>query len=136
MPLFYQLSQGRILPTHFRPPAPAVFTTAIQFSACGRSDAGAIPAASTFSERASTSDSSRHLTPNDNITEQVATHYEAGDSRQQSASSVLPRPHGATECATRPVAEYPDLAAVVMAWPELPQAVRAAIAAMVRATDV
>ena len=49
MPLFYQLSQGRIIPTHFRPPAPAVFTIAIQFSGCGRSDAGAIPAASTES---------------------------------------------------------------------------------------
>jgi hypothetical protein len=38
-----------------------------------------------------------------------------------------------TKSATGLVAEYPDLAMVAAAWPELPDAVRAGIVAMVEA---
>jgi len=37
----------------------------------------------------------------------------------------------ATESATSLLTEYPDLAVVVAAWPELPDAIRAGIVAMV-----
>ena len=60
-------------------------------------DAGAIPAASTFSELASTSDTSRLVTSQDAIGKEVATHDDAGESRQQAASSVMPRPMTATK---------------------------------------
>jgi len=39
----------------------------------------------------------------------------------------------ATESATSLLPEYPELAVVLAAWPELPEAVRADIVAMVKA---
>jgi hypothetical protein len=45
----------------------------------------------------------------------------------------MPRPQRATESATGVTAKYPDLAVVSSAWPELPEAVRAGIVAIVKA---
>jgi hypothetical protein len=46
------------------------------------------------------------------------------------------RPVRATESATNPPIDDADLSVVVTAWPELPEAVRAAIVAMVKAATV
>jgi hypothetical protein len=103
---------------------------------CVTQDEGAIPAASIFSELASTSDTPRHLRSKDDTTKDVATHHAAGDSRQQAVSSDTPRSIGATKSATRLLAQYPDLAAVAAAWPDVPEAVRAGVVAMVKAAKV
>ena len=99
-------------------------------------DAGAIPAASTFSEHASTSDRrcQRRLNPPDD--EGVASHHGQADLRQETTVNVGPRPVGATKSATIYWPNDPDLAVVLAAWPELPEAVRAGIVAMVKAGTV
>jgi hypothetical protein len=99
-------------------------------------DAGAIPAASTFSEHASTSDRQCHETAKLPDDEEVASTIETHSLRQITTVNVVPRPVRATESATRLMAEYPDLAVVSAAWPELPEAVRAGIVAMVKTATV
>jgi hypothetical protein len=70
------------------------------------------------------------------IAKQVVAHHNEGDSRQQAASSVMPRPPRATKSATRVLTEYPDFAVVLSAWRDLPEAIRADIVAMVKAASV
>ncbi len=102
---------------------------------CGIGDAGAIPAASTFSELASTSDTSRLVTSQDAIGKEVATHDGAGESRQQAASSDMPRPVAATKSATYGSEADRDLAVVVAAWPNLADSVRAAVMRIIQASS-
>ena len=103
---------------------------------CGFWDAGAIPAASTFSELASSSDKSRHVTSQAASAKEVATHDNEGESRQEATASDMPRPLAATKSATTLLADDPDLAVVLAAWPDLPLAVRAAVVATVKAASV
>jgi hypothetical protein len=98
-----------------------------------RRDAGAILAASIFSELASTSDTSRHLTSKDDTAKDVATHKDRPNLRQEATTNGGTRPSRATESATRPLSVDPDLAVVLAAWRELIVAVRAGIIAMVKA---
>jgi hypothetical protein len=57
-----------------------------------------------------------------------------GSSRQDTTEPGSVRPPRATQCATRDwVVHEPDLAAVVDAWPRLPEAIKAGILAMVNA---
>jgi len=53
--------------------------------------------------------------------------------RQQETVADCDRPQTATEKATGLLPSDPGLAAVIDAWPELPEAVRAGIVAMVKA---
>jgi hypothetical protein len=96
-------------------------------------DAGAIPAASTFSEHASRGVSSRHTTSKAVTAKGVAAHLEEADSRQEATVNVLRRPPCATKSATGPLDDDPDLAVVVAARPELSETVRAEIVALVEA---
>jgi hypothetical protein len=60
-----------------------------------------------------------------------------GRSRQHASGSVPVRPPTATQNATRDcVVPDPDLAAIVAAWPELPEAIKAGILAMVKAARI
>jgi len=95
-------------------------------------DAGAIPAASTFSIHASTGDGRRQTASKPVIAKSLSTHPEEADSRQHAAPDVIGRPTRATKSATSPLRDDPDLAVVVAAWPELTEAVRAGIMAMVK----
>jgi hypothetical protein len=99
-------------------------------------DAGAIPAASTFSEHASTSVRGRQKTPNLPNAKGVASNEETPDLRQGATADVGSRPAGATESATDPPLDDADLAIVVAAWPDLPKTVHAGIVAMVKAARV
>ena len=45
--------------------------------------------------------------------------------RQQAAQHVVPRPRRAIGSATDAIGDDPDLPAVIVAWPNLPEAVRA-----------
>ena len=54
--------------------------------------------------------------------------------RQEAPGTDPERPPTATKNATRATPADPELAALVDAWPALPEAVRAGIVAMVRAT--
>jgi len=56
-------------------------------------------------------------------------------SHQHPNESGSIRPLTATQNATRLLPDDPGLAAVVEAWPDLPEAIRAGILAMVRATS-
>jgi hypothetical protein len=106
---------------------------------CGRNasrDAGAIPAASIFSVHASTSDWRCHETAKLPDGSGVATNADRRHLRQGATTNGGTRPGCATESATRFMAEYPDLAVVSAAWPDLPEAVRAGIVAMVKAATV
>jgi hypothetical protein len=63
-------------------------------------------------------------------------HRADSTSRQYPTASVSVRPQTATQNATRDcVVPDPDLAAVVDAWPELPEAIKAGIMAMVKAAS-
>ena len=95
----------------------------------------AIPAASTFSEQASTGDRRRQTASNFAGCHGVASHQANSDLRQDAAANVGSPPTCATESATGPRAEYPDLAHLVAAWPQLPEAVRAEIVAIVKAAS-
>jgi hypothetical protein len=55
------------------------------------------------------------------------------DSCQEATASVNPHPTGATSSATVSLSNDPDLAAIIDAWPALPEAVQAGILAMVKA---
>jgi hypothetical protein len=99
----------------------------------GEGAAGAIRAASTFSQQGSSNDSSRQITSKPAIDQAIATQPDQANPRQQAASNAMPRPTGATKSATSPVPDDRDLAVVLAAWPELPEAIRAGIAAMVKA---
>jgi len=55
-------------------------------------------------------------------------------SRQQATQSALKRPQRATRGATRHLPDDPGLTVVIDAWDRLPEAVRAGIVAMVRAS--
>src|SRR5262245_10116968 len=59
----------------------------------------------------------------------------APSSRPGPPTSEQVRPSTATQIATRMLPDDPDLAAVVAAWPGLPDAIRAGILAMVRAAS-
>jgi len=98
--------------------------------------AGAIPAASTFSEHASTRDSGRHITSKLPDCKGVAPCKRRPDLRQRATANGGRRPARGTESATSPLPDDPDLAVVVAAWPELPEAVRAGIVAMVKDASV
>ncbi|MFI5454869.1 MAG: hypothetical protein ACHRXM_05400, partial [Isosphaerales bacterium] len=63
----------------------------------------------------------------------VASHHGKSDLRQGATANVCPRPVRATESATSLIPEYPDLAVVLAAWPELPEAFRAGIVAIIKA---
>jgi len=101
-----------------------------------RDPQGAIPAASTSSEHASSYHRTRQDTSKAVSNKGVATHPHEAESRQQATPNVIRRPPRATKSATGPLKDDPDLAAVIDAWGRLPEAVRAAIVAMVRATSV
>jgi hypothetical protein len=98
--------------------------------------AGAIPADSTLSEHASIGDKTRHGTSKLSDDDEVASDNDRRDLRQLTTENGGQRPARATESATRLMAEYPDLAVVLAAWPELSEAVRAGIVAMVNAASV
>jgi hypothetical protein len=97
---------------------------------------GAIPAASTFSIQASMGDRRRQETSKLPDGEGVASNEDRSVLRQGATTDGGTRPGRATESATMVNAEYPDLAVVSAAWPELPEAVRAGIVAMVKAATV
>jgi len=102
---------------------------------CGIWDAGAIPAASTFSIHASTAGRRRQNTSKSPDCEGVASRKNRSVLRQEATANVGPRPVGATESATSPLPDDPELALIVAAWPELPEAFRAGIVAMVKAAS-
>jgi hypothetical protein len=77
------------------------------------------------SDQASSDDSSRHMTSKSDGAQ--------ADSRQQAARSVLPRSPRATKSTTLLLVEYPELAAVLAAWPALTDTVRANVVAIVNA---
>jgi hypothetical protein len=81
----------------------------------------------------SISDKPRHDTSKLSDDDEVASHNERRDLRQVTTECDGSRPRRATESATRLMAEYPDLAVISSAWPELPEAVRAGIVAIVKA---
>ncbi len=54
-------------------------------------------------------------------------------SSQSATESDMTRPQRATQGTTRLLPDNPDLAAVVAAWPSLPEAIKAGIVAMVKA---
>jgi hypothetical protein len=85
------------------------------------------------SDQASSDDSSRHMTSKSDGAQEVATPQDQADSRQQAARSVLPRSPRATKSTTLLLVEYPELAAVLAAWPALPDTVRANVVAIVNA---
>ena len=133
MPNGDKLKERHAVPTPFRQPLGAFFTNAMRKTTCVTWDAGAIPAASTFCVLASSSDSQRQIASKADTGKELVTHHEVGDSRQQATLGVMPRPPVATKSATSPLADDPDFAVVLAAWPELPHAVRAAIVATVKA---
>jgi len=76
-------------------------------------------------------------------TSKAANSNELRQAHSDSASRTEPtqddprRPPRATRGATRDcIVDDPDLAAVVAAWPELPEAIRAGILAMVKAASL
>ena len=99
---------------------------------CEFRDAGAIPAASTFSEQATRADNGRQSTSKASDDDGVAARNGSRDFRQLTTANGGSRPPRATESATRIMAEYPDSAVVAAGWPQLPEAVRAGIVAMVK----
>jgi hypothetical protein len=103
---------------------------------CGFRDAGAIPAASTFSEHASTGDRPRHNASKPSDSDGVVSHEEKAVIRQEATASGSSRPPRATESATGPLFDDPALATVVAAWPDLPDTVRASTLAMVTDCEV
>jgi hypothetical protein len=125
--------QCRTLPAHFRPGFSHDVVTTLRADNCGTRAAGAIPAASTFSEHASTGDSGRHSTSKHGDCRGVASHEVNPVLRQEATARGGQRPARATESATGQLSGNPELAVVVAAWPELPETVRAGIVAMVRA---
>jgi hypothetical protein len=102
----------------------------------GSRDAGAIPAASTFSVQVSTGDSKRQDSSNFPDGSGVATNADRRHLRQGATANGGTRPGYATESATNSLNDDPDLAVVVAAWPELPETIRAGIVAMVKAATV
>jgi hypothetical protein len=99
--------------------------------------ARAIPAASMFSVQASTGDKSSQDASNPPVRKQVASDEEQPILRQEATVSGSSRPPRATESATGPLPDDPDLATVVAAWPELPElpeGIRGEIVTMVNAT--
>ena len=93
------------------------------------------PPPPSFSVHPSTSDRTRLDATNLPVPRGVMSFPGWPDSRREPAGSDSRRPPRATKSATRPLPEDLDLAAVVSAWPNLPDAVRAGILAMVRASD-
>jgi hypothetical protein len=81
---------------------------------------GAIPAASTLSAQASTGDGKRHIVSEVADPEGVVLQQGRRDLRQVTTANVGSRPPRATESATGPLFDDPALAAVVAAWPHLP----------------
>jgi hypothetical protein len=59
----------------------------------------------------------------------------SGGSRQHPTGPAPGRPPTATQTATHLLPDDTDLAAVVAAWPRLPEALRAGIVALVRAAQ-
>jgi hypothetical protein len=92
------------------------------------------PAASTFSVQASTGDGRRSDTSKLTKCKGVTLQADSHDLRQEAIVTACSRPPRATESAAGALPHDPDLAAVVAAWPELLETVRAAIIAMVEAT--
>jgi hypothetical protein len=133
VPVCDQLVECRTLPAHFRPGFSHDVVTTLRADNCGTRAAGAIPAASTFSEHASTGDSGRHSTSKHGDCRGVASHEVNPVLRQEATARGGQRPARATESATGQLSGNPELAVVVAAWPELPETVRAGIVAMVRA---
>jgi hypothetical protein len=117
----------------FRPALRSHFVTACGANTCGNWDAGAIPAASTFSKHASSSDSSRHIASEAANIKEFTTHEVEGNPRQQAATSAMPRPIAATKSATHLLVSDPDLAAVVASWPELSEPARSLVMEFIRA---
>ena len=64
---------------------------------------------------------------------EVATHDDAGGSRQQAALSDKPRPVAATKNATDGSEADRDLAVVVAVWRDLPDSVRVAVMRIIEA---
>ena len=88
-----------------------------------------------FSVHASANDNTRLDASNPAIPSGVTSFQDSPVSRQDAAVCDPVRSPGATENATRDLPDDPDLAAVVTAWSSLPEAVRAGIVAMVKASD-
>jgi hypothetical protein len=97
--------------------------------------AGAISAASTFSEHAYSTDTSRQATSQDATAKELAAHDDEGEWRQQAAASDMPRPVAATKSATDGSEADRDLAVVVAAWPNLADSVRAAVMRIIQASS-
>jgi hypothetical protein len=97
---------------------------------CGFREAGAIPAASTFSVHASPDDIERQDASKLHDDDRVPSHEDRPDFRQEATVNGGSRPGRATESATGTLFNDPNLAVVVAAWPEFPEAVRAGILAM------
>jgi hypothetical protein len=88
-----------------------------------------------FSAHASTDDRTRLFTPNPAIPSGVTSFLDSADLRQNATACDPVRSGPATKNATRALPGDPDLTAVVTAWPRLPEAVRAGIVAMIKASD-
>ncbi len=127
-----KLADCLVHPAYFRPATRSHIGTIFGESTLGIRDAGAIPAASTFCELTSSSDTSRQVTSQAATAQEVATHGNEGESRQQAASSVMPRPMTATKTATDGLEADRDLAIVVAAWPNLSDSVRASVMRIIK----
>jgi len=132
MPSCDKFPECLVLPAMFRPASRVRVVTAFGANTYGNLDAGAIPAASTFSEHASSHDRTRQYTSKPVSNKGVATHQHEAESRQQATPNVIRRPPRATKSATGALMDDPELAAVIDAWDRLPEAVRAGIVAMVK----
>jgi hypothetical protein len=87
-----------------------------------------------FSEHTSTNDNTRLDASNPAIPSGVTSFLDSRDLQQDATACDHLRSPSATKNATRALPDDPDLAAVVTAWPSLPEAIRAGILAMVRAS--
>jgi hypothetical protein len=134
VPVCDQLLECRTLPAHFRPGFSHHVVTTLRADNCGTRASGAIPAASTFSVHATSSDRSSQNPSNLPDCSRVASHKGRPGFRQGTTANVGPRPVRATKNATNSLPDDRDLAVVLAAWPELSDTVRAGIVAMVKAS--
>ncbi len=78
-------------------------------------------------------DSNRQTPANYGVKPSLPSAHSLLSSRQDTTDSASIRPPTATQNATRLLPDDPGLAAVVDAWPDLPEAIRAGILAMIGA---
>ena len=131
-PSIEQFGEGRVRAAIVQPPTP-MFDASVIETTCGTVPSGAIPVASIFSKHTSTNDTSRHFASEPAASKRVATRRDEPDSRHQTTASGIRRPARATKSATDPSEGDSQLRVVIDAWPDLPEAVRAGILAIVKA---